>query len=66
MAPVLSEGLRVVRTRKASDRRGIGRHADAVSGPVAGRKFPLEQANEAVAASKEVGRASEGKFFLEG
>ena len=32
----------------------------------AGRKFPLEQANEAIKAAEEPGRSSEGKFFLEG
>ena len=33
---------------------------------LAGKKFPLEQANEAVAAAQRPGRSSEGKFFLEG
>ena len=32
----------------------------------AGKKFPLEQANEAIKASLEVGRSDEGKIFLEG
>lgn len=32
----------------------------------AGKKFPLEQANEAIQASEEPGRSSEGKYFLEG
>ena len=32
----------------------------------AGKKFPLEQANEAVEAAQRPGRSSEGKFFLEG
>ncbi|KAK9845455.1 hypothetical protein WJX81_006838 [Elliptochloris bilobata] len=34
--------------------------------PHSGKKFPLEQANEAVKANEEPGRSSEGKFFLEG
>ena len=32
----------------------------------AGKKFPLEQAAEALKAAEEPGRSSEGKFFLEG
>jgi len=30
------------------------------------KKFPLEQANEAIKASLEVGRSDEGKIFLQG
>lgn len=31
-----------------------------------GKKFPLEQANQALKAAEEPGRSSHGKYFLEG
>ncbi|KAK9845268.1 hypothetical protein WJX81_001668 [Elliptochloris bilobata] len=40
--------------------------AEGVVAPHSGKRFPLEQAGEAVQASQAPGRASEGKFFLEG
>ena len=41
-------------------------HTSLSHGLRAGKEFPLEQANEAVAAAQKPGRSSEGKFFLEG